>query len=549
MKSRCLIPIAIAAISLYISLVDTKADDGPLPSRSELPTVLVVDADTTRQIATYEIVSRLPVSDNDIVIPWLKENASLLQPMFLYELARRMFAHDHAAALEWYIVAVSRARFDANRCADPAASNSVRLLTGRAEPIPSYLRDHPEELSSAVERALSRPDVFVDKISPMWICGRDLAVYGMRESAAATDPGSAVRPSTEWPAIRDHIRQKMASFAGRPNDSGVQRLVHKGSIVTVAWSPDGKLLATSSFFDGRITLWDVESGRAIREMTREFPRGHVIAFTGDNAHLLTAPAEEGAAYLKDALSIWDLRAATVVGSVEGPQPEMGLFFNRSEVFALSLDRHFLALIPQKDPKRTVTLYETESWRSVKSISTDRSTPKVIAFGPEGTHLAVATHDEWIYLFSLPSGTLLWAMDPYDGFGAGIEALAYSPDGRYIASTAAAPSRRVQQPDGTWKRLELRNPIRVWNAKDGTLAYSYAGPATVVNSIAWSPDSRRLAMASEDHTVRLWEVGSAGDGEVITSFAGSAFSVAFSPDGRRLAAAGDNFAVIVAINGK
>ncbi|MEH2416635.1 MAG: ribosome assembly protein 4, partial [Nostoc sp.] len=79
-------------------------------------------------------------------------------------------------------------------------------------------------------------------------------------------------------------------------------------------------------------------------------------------------------------------------------------------------------------------------------------------------------------------------------------------------------------------------IKLWDVATGKLVQTLTGHSSWVNSVVFSPDGQRLASASWDNTIKLWDVATGKAVQTLTGHTDSVSSVVFSPDGQRLASA-------------
>ncbi len=164
----------------------------------------------------------------------------------------------------------------------------------------------------------------------------------------------------------------------------------------------------------------------------------------------------------------------------------------------------------------VWLYDTFTDTELNFFSEVPDYVGAIAFSPDGRTLASSGYspNRIIRLWNTDTGELCGTLDGYEE----ILALAFSPDGTVLASSGGEPAY----------------PIRLWNVANRQLRDTLVGHTDSTFALSFSADGETLVSGSEDHTVGLWDVYTGELKCLLEEHRDDVNSVAFSPDGKVLA---------------
>jgi WD40 repeat protein len=365
-----------------------------------------------------------------------------------------------------------------------------------------------------------------DKSVKVWdvASGRELlalAGHGQVNTVAFSPDGNTLASGGQDSSVR--------LWAGRP---GREVFTWRSNRIALglALSPDGKRLAASLGM-GRVHVLDLENGRHVLSVgDGEGPLvTGALAFSPDGTVLATArgqPGQIGEVLLRD--------AATGV-------LRQHLRGHRDAVLSLAF-RPDSERLASASHDRTVKVWDVGSGRELRTLG-HASRVHGVAYSPDGQRLASACGDGLLRvweadtgkeLLRLPGprgapGTVLLGPDPWSALlnlrinTASLGAVAFSPDGRFLAA-------------GSLAVLDANNRVLVWDSHSGKQVKSLRGHTGFVYGVAFSPDGRFLASCGADRTVRLWERGTGREVLKLTGHDAPILRVAFSPDGKRVASA-------------
>ncbi len=312
-------------------------------------------------------------------------------------------------------------------------------------------------------------------------------------------------------------------------------LGHTNWVPSLAFSSDGSTLASSST-DYTVKLWDVSTGQCLQTL-----QGHdnvwSVAFNPDGKMLASGSNDQ-------TVRLWSVSTGECLRTFQG---------HSNWVLSIAFSPDGQTLVSSSGD-HTIRLWDVNTGECKKTFRGHCGGVRSISLSPNGQTLASGSEDRTVRLWDVSTGECLKI---FQGHSNRVLSVAFRSQGDMLASGSFDSSVRFWDistgeclktcqghSNFVWS-VAFRSQgdilasgsydqtVRLWDASTGKCLSTFQGHSNQVTSVAFSPDAQTLASGSDDQTVRLWDVNTGECKRTCRGHSNWVYSVAFSPQGNTL----------------
>jgi WD40 repeat protein len=336
----------------------------------------------------------------------------------------------------------------------------------------------------------------------------------MRKAAVTPLPGNTIAVTTAVP-------NRMATPVLSTDATLYTYHGHSKNVFDVAWSPRGGRIASASD-DGTVQVWGATTGANVVVHRGIPPSYSTLAWSPDGRCIASASVGD------TTIEIWDVLTGKTVYTYQlqaaaAEIPHIGALSMYSGgcgtgvyKVAWSPDGTRLVAAGGYQTHGIAEVFDAKTGNRLLTYTAHASCVGALAWSPNGKYIASGSFDGALNVWDTMIGHTAYAYTTA-GTNDGIESLVWSPDNQHIALSTGGLG------------------MHIWDPFNGqTITFDRDEQ---VFQLAWSPEGQRIASASPDRTVRIWDVTTDNLLYLYRGHTDEVFTVAWSPDGHMLASAG------------